>query len=88
MNSEPVTITGAIGLVLSTGLTMLALVLPNALTPDMQIAIIAFGNAVIWLGAILYARAHVTSVASPTLPQGSSVTVLTPEGQPNETVVL
>lgn len=82
MNSEPVGITGAIGLVLSTGLTLAALLVPN-LTPEVQAAILGFGNALIWLGAVLYARARVTSIAQPTLAQGTTVTVLTPEGQPN-----
>jgi len=83
-NSEPVSVTGAIGLVLSTGLTMAALLLPG-LTPELQGAILGFGNALIWLGAILFARARVTSLASPTLPEGTQLTVLTPEGTPNRT---
>lgn len=81
-NSEPVSITGAIGLVLSTGLTMVALLVPK-MTPELQGAILGFGNAVIWLGAIWIARRNVTSLASPTLAEGTNVTVLTAEGTPN-----
>lgn len=87
MNSEPVSVTGAVGLVLSTGLTLAALLVPD-LTPQVQAAILGFGNALIWLGAVLYARARVTSIAAPTLNQGTTVTVLTPEGQPNLTKTL
>jgi hypothetical protein len=86
MNSEPVGITGAVGLVLSTGLTMVALIVP--MDPQLQGAILGFGNALIWLGAVIYARAHVTSTASPTLNSGSVVTVITPDGQPNKTTTL
>jgi hypothetical protein len=85
-NSEPVGLTAAIGLVLSTGLTLACIYVPQL--QQAQAAILGFGNALIWLGAALYARSHVTSLASPTLPEGTSVTVLTPEGEPNRTVTL
>lgn len=86
-NSEPVSITGAVGLVLSTGLTLAALLIPD-LTVEIQGAILGFGNALIWLGAIVYARSRVTSLASPTLAKGSVVEVTTPGSLPNETVTL
>lgn len=86
-NSEPVSLTGAVGLVLSTGLTLAALLIPG-LTPEVQAAILGFGNAVIWLGAVIFARARVTSIAQPTLAEGTVVTVITPEGQPNITTTL
>lgn len=86
-NSEPVSITGAVGLVLSTGLTLAALLIPD-LTVEIQGAILGFGNALIWLGAIVYARARVTSLAAPTLDAGTKVTVTTPEGEPDRVTTL
>lgn len=87
MNSEPITISGAIGIVFSTGLTMVTLFGLN-LTPEQTAAVLGFGNAIILLGVMIYSRARSTSVSSPTLPEGTTVTVLTPEGQPNTTKTL
>lgn len=87
MNSEPITISGAIGIVLSTGLTMVTLFGVN-LTTEQTGAVLAFGNALILLGVMIYSRARSTSLASPTLPVGTDVTVVTPGAEPNKTVTL
>jgi TRAP-type C4-dicarboxylate transport system permease small subunit len=82
---EPISISGALGLVLSTGLTMLATFWPERLTVEAQAAIFGFGNAVIWLGVIWYSRRHSTPIAAPSLPVGTPVLVATPAGAPADT---
>lgn len=76
--TEPVSFTGAIGLVLSTGLTLAAVLWPQRLTPEVQAAILGFGNALIWLGAIYFGRKGSTPIAAPVLTAGTPVT--TPTG--------
>ena len=88
VNGEPVAISTAIGGVLTTAVAFAALLLPNQLTPEMQLAVIAMGNAVILLGVVIYGRAKSTPVASPTLPEGTVVNVQTPVGQPNQQVTV
>lgn len=78
--TEPVSLSVAIGGVLSTGVALLAIFWPDKLTPEAQAAIIAFGNAVILLGAIYFARKGSTPIAAPVLTAGTAVT--TPDGAP------
>ncbi len=87
MTNEPISLSVALGGLLSTGVALVAIFAPG-LTPEMQVAIIAFGNAVLLTGSILYARARSTPTAAPVLDKGTQVTVVTPAGQPNETVTL
>lgn len=75
MNREPVTVSVAVGGVLTTGVALAAVLWPHRLDPALQAAIIAFGNAVILALATLFARARSTPVASPRLPEGSAVRV-------------
>lgn len=58
MNTEPVAITVAVAAVLSTGVTLAAFVF--AIDPAAQVAIVAFGNALIALGATIFLRPKVT----------------------------
>ena len=78
---EPVTIWVALGGVLSTGVALIAIFIPD-ITPEMQAAVIAFGNAVILTVSIVLARSQSTPTAAPILPTGTAVT--TPEGAPAE----
>jgi hypothetical protein len=87
MTNEPISLSVAIGGVLSTGVALVAIFVPN-LTPETQAVIIAFGNSVILTGSILYARSRSTSITAPVLPKGTTVEVVTPAGQPNESVTL
>ena len=50
-----------------------------------QVALI---NALVVAGLALIVRQSVTPVADPVLPQGTSVEVVTPQGQPNKTVTV
>ena len=83
---EPVALSVALGVVLSTTVALAALLWPEKLTPEMTAAIIALGNAIIGLGVAIFARANVTPTAAPILPSGSAVT--TPEGDPAKVVKL
>ena len=77
---EPVVIAGAVRSIL------FVLVLLSVVTlDDKQLAGIALGLELL-LG--LFARSNTTSTSSPTLPAGTSVTVQTPAGQVDKTVVL
>ena len=62
----------ALSLVLSSGVALLALLVPN-MTEALQIATIAFGNSLIGLGAILILERNTTSVVAPVLPVGTVV---------------
>jgi hypothetical protein len=86
VNSEPITISGAIGIVLSTGLTMVSL-FGLQLTPEQIAAVLGFGNALILLGVMIYSRARSTSVSNPTIAEGTNITVRTPEGQDDRVIV-
>lgn len=88
VNGEPVAISTALGGVLTTAVAFAALLLPNQLTKEMQLAIIALGNALILTAVVVYGRAKSTPVANPTLPAGTVVNVETPVGQPNEQVTV
>lgn len=83
---EPVAISVALGVVLSTSVAVLALLWPEKLTPEMSAAIIALGNAIIGLGVAVFARSQSTPTAAPVLPSGTAVT--TPQGQPAKVVKL
>jgi len=86
--NEPISISGALGLVLSTGLTLVTALWPDRLSPEAQTGILGFGNAVIWLGVIAYARLHSTPVAAPTVPTGTPITVTNPDpAVPDKTVI-
>jgi hypothetical protein len=85
--NEPISISTALGGLLTTGIALLAIFLPG-LTQEAQLAIIAFGNAVILTAVVLFARARSTPTANPTLAQGTNVIVTTPPGQPDKLVTL
>jgi len=78
--TQPVALSVAVGGLLSTGVALLAVLWPQRLTPEVQTAIIAFGNAVILTGSIYFARKGSTPIAAPVLTVGTPVT--TPEGAP------
>jgi hypothetical protein len=85
--NEPVSVAGAISGVLVTGVALIAIFNPN-LGQAAQVGIIAFGNSVIILGTVLWARGKSTPTAAPTLAQGTQVTVVTPGDAPNKTTTL
>ena len=85
--NEPIGLSTALGGLLATGVALVAIFVPG-LTQEAQLAIIAFGNAVILTGVVLYGRANSTPTASPSLPQGTRVEVITPGDKPNELRVL
>lgn len=87
INSEPVSLSGAITILLTSGLTVFSLFFVQ-LSDEQTAALIVFGNAVILVANIIYSRSRVTSVARPSLPEGTLVEVITPEGQPNTTTTL
>lgn len=84
---EPVSIASALSLVLTTGVAMVAIFVPG-LGQAAQIAIVAFGNAVIILGAAIYARSQTTPTSAPVLDQGTTVTVTTPTGEADRDLTL
>lgn len=87
--SEPVAISVAIGGVLSTGVALLAVFLPG-LTPETQGLVIAFGNAVILAGSVIWARRQVFTKATTQaiangatyLPAGTPVDIGQPPAGP------
>jgi len=85
--TEPISLSTALGGLLTTGVALVAIFVPG-LSREAQIAIIAFGNAVILTGVVLYGRANSTPTANPSLPQGTRVEVVTPGDRPNELKVL
>jgi len=85
--NEPIGLSTALGGLLATGVALVAIFVPG-LTQEAQLAIIAFGNAVILTGVVLYGRANSTPTANPSLPQGTRVEVITPGDKPNELKVL
>jgi hypothetical protein len=85
--NEPITLSVALGGLLTTGVALVAVFVPQ-FGQAAQIAIIAFGNAAILTASILYARAHSTPTAAPVLPENARVTVTTPEGHPNGVATL
>jgi hypothetical protein len=87
VENEPITLSGALTGVLVTGVALVAIFMPD-LSQAAQVAIVGFGNAVIVLGAIIYARSRSTPISNPVLAQGTEVTVVTPVGEPNEKVTL
>ena len=87
MSNEPISLSVAIGGLLSTGVAMIAIFVPN-LTPETQAVIIAFGNSLILTGSILWARARTTPTSNPVLPEGTAVTVTTAVGQADKVTTL
>jgi len=85
--NEPIGLSTALGGLLTTGVALVAIIVPG-LTQEAQIAIIAFGNAVILTGVVLYGRANSTPTANPSLPEGTRVEVVTPGDAPNGLQVL
>ncbi len=85
--TEPISLSTALGGLLTTGVALIAIFVPG-LDQSAQIAIIAFGNAVILTAVVLYGRANSTPTAQPRLPEGTRVEVITPGDQPNELKVL
>lgn len=84
--NEPVSISVALGGVLSTGVALFAVFTPG-LTPETQALIIAFGNSLILTGSVIWARMKVTPISNPTLPTGTAVTVTTPDPAVDDTTV-
>lgn len=82
-NDQPANIPISAAAVLSTGVALLAIFMPS-LDEAAQIAIIAFGNAVIGLGVALWLNSRTTSTATPVLPAGTEVKV---EGTTTTTTV-
>lgn len=82
MQNEPVSIPVALGGLLSTGVALAAIFWPDKLTPEVTLAAIALGNAVIAFGVAVFARARVTPINDPHLVTGSNVMVTTPSGEP------
>lgn len=81
-SEQPVSLAGAITGVLVTGVALAAIYIPG-LDTAAQTAIIAFGNAVILLGAIVWTRRRVTPTENARLNAGTPVQVLDPAtGQP------
>lgn len=76
--NEPISISVALAGVLSTGVALAAVFIPNLDAPT-QALIIAFGNAVLLTASVIFARARSTPVANPTLPVGTPVTVTSPD---------
>lgn len=87
MGQNPITLSVALGGLLTTGVSLIAVFNPD-LGQAAQVAIIAFGNALILTVSILWAQAHSTPTANPVLPQGTQVTVTTPAGQPDQVQTL
>jgi hypothetical protein len=83
--TEPVSLSVAVGGLLSTGVALVAVLWPQRLTPEIQVAIIAFGNAVILTASIYFARKGSTPIAAPVLTEGTAVT--TPEGEAAQVVI-
>ena len=84
MNADqPASIPVAAALVLSTGVALAAVFIPS-LDETAQIAIIAFGNAVIGLGTAVWLNQRTTSNTSPVLPANTTVAV---EGTSDTVVV-
>lgn len=80
---EPISIAGATAGVLTTGVALVAIFVPG-LGQAAQLAIIGFGNSLILLGTLVWARRQVTPIAAPQLPIGTPVS--TPSGQPDGVV--
>ena len=73
---QPANIPSALTLVLTTGVSLAALLLPGLQgNVALQIAIIAFGNALILLGQAVYLNSRTTSNSSPVLQAGTDVAV-------------
>lgn len=85
--NEPISVSVALGGLLTTGVALVAIFVPD-LSKEAQIAIIAFGNAAILTVSILWAKARSTPIAAPVLEQGTKVTVVTPASEPNRVVTL
>jgi hypothetical protein len=82
MQSQPVAINVALGGVLSTGVTLAALLWPG-LDAAIQVAVIAFGNSLIALLVWYLSQRVVTPTGAPRLEEGTNVTILR-NGQPTE----
>jgi ABC-type uncharacterized transport system permease subunit len=87
MNNVPVTIAAALGGLLSTGVALVAIIVPG-LTQEAQLAIIAFGNAVIGTVVLIVQLLNSTSNTAPVVVPGTDVTVKTAEGIPNRIITL
>lgn len=76
--SEPISVSVALGYVVQTGVTLAALLWPQRLPQDVQVAIISFSGAVIALLVAYFGRKGSTPIANPVLTAGTPVT--TPDG--------
>jgi len=72
--NQPVALNVAIGGVLTTGVALTALLVPD-LTVELQIATVAFGNALILLGVVVLTQRQVTPIHNATLAAGTPVKV-------------
>jgi hypothetical protein len=87
VNNEPISLSVALGGLLTTGVALIAIFVPD-LSKEAQIAIIAFGNAAILTVSVLWARMRTTPLSAPIIPAGTTVTVQTPNRDPNPTATL
>jgi len=62
MSREPVAISVAVGAVLSTAVAFGAVLWPDKLTPEVTVAVIALGNALIGLAVAIFARSKVSPI--------------------------
>lgn len=75
-NDQPANIPSALTLVLTTGVSLAALLLPGLQgNVALQVALIAFGNALILLGQAVYLNKRTTSNTTPVLAAGTQVAV-------------
>lgn len=72
---QPVGVNVLLGTVISTGVTLAALVWPG-LTVALQVAIVGFANSVVALGVWYLTQRQVTPTSSPRLEVGTSVEAL------------
>ena len=81
MNNQPVTLNVAIAGLVSSVISAAAILWPDRLTPELQLAIIAVSNSLIVVATIIVTKSQVTPLSAPRLEQNSEVTVLK-GGQP------
>jgi hypothetical protein len=75
---QPVLVNVAIGLVISTGVKLLSGFFPEVITPDRQILILTFADAVIALGVIIVTKAQVTPKDKPKVEEGTPLIITEP----------
>jgi uncharacterized membrane protein len=86
-DSQPVALAAAVSGVLVTGVSLLAILIPD-LSQAAQVGLVGFGNAVIILGGAIYAIRKSTPVARPVVEPGTTVVVQTPPDEENRLVTV